>query len=82
MLALTPLRPASSHPGDAAAAIDLDLAALGEATSGCGWFDSSWELRQGLAISELPASELAVAALWFPALAVAVPDLAPSAHWQ
>ena len=35
------------------------------AESACGWFDSSWDLRQGLAVSELPDSELAVAALWF-----------------
>jgi len=31
----------------------------------CGWFDSSWELRQGLAVNELPEAELPVAALWF-----------------
>ena len=33
--------------------------------SGCGWFDSSWALHQGLAVSELPASDWPVAALWF-----------------
>ena len=31
----------------------------------CGWFDSSWELQQGLAVAELPDAELPVAALWF-----------------
>ena len=39
------------------------------AESACGWFDSSWELRQGLAVSELPDSDMAVAALWFHSLA-------------
>ncbi len=37
----------------------------------CGWFDSSWALRQGLAVRELPDSDGAAAALWFPALASA-----------
>jgi hypothetical protein len=31
----------------------------------CGWFDSSWELQQGLAVAELPEAELAAVALWF-----------------
>ncbi len=31
----------------------------------CGWFESSWDLQQGLAVSELPDSDGAVAALWF-----------------
>lgn len=35
----------------------------------CGWFDSSWALRQGLAVSELPDSDGTVAALWFAGLA-------------
>ncbi|OGA99434.1 MAG: hypothetical protein A3E25_17895 [Burkholderiales bacterium RIFCSPHIGHO2_12_FULL_69_20] len=35
----------------------------------CGWFESSWALRQGLAVSELPDSDSAVAALWFAELA-------------
>lgn len=39
------------------------------AESACGWFESSWELRQGLHVSELPDSDLAVAALWFAGLA-------------
>ncbi len=33
----------------------------------CGWFESSWELQHGLAVSELPDSDAALAALWFPA---------------
>lgn len=35
----------------------------------CGWFDSSWALQQGLAVSELPDSDGTVAALWFAELA-------------
>ncbi len=34
--------------------------------SGCGWFDSSWALHQGLSVTELPDSDGVVAALWFP----------------
>ena len=49
----------------------------------CGWFDSSWALRQGLAVQELGPSELpddgTVAALWLAALAT---PAAPSAAWQ
>lgn len=41
------------------------------AAPGCGWFDSSQALRDGLAVQELPDSELPVAALWFGALAAA-----------
>ena len=37
----------------------------------CGWFESSWALRNGLAVSELPDSDGSVAALWFAALASA-----------
>lgn len=36
---------------------------------GCGWFDSSWALDQGLAVSDLPDSDGTVAALWFAQLA-------------
>ena len=35
--------------------------------TGCGWFDSSWALHQGLSVTELPDSDGVVAALWFPA---------------
>ena len=56
--------------GDAAANHALAATAtVGKAEPGeapaCGWFDSSWELRQGLAVNELPEAELPVAALWF-----------------
>lgn len=31
----------------------------------CGWFESSWDLQQGLAVCELPDLDGSVAALWF-----------------
>ena len=37
-------------------------------TPACGWFESSWDLQQGLAVSELPDRDGAAAALWFSAL--------------
>ena len=74
ILSLAPLRrpkPAVvCDAGDAAATQALvTSAAVAGAEAGdaraCGWFDSSWELRHGLAVSELPEAELPVAALWF-----------------
>jgi hypothetical protein len=76
ILSLAPLRrprPAAvCDAGDAAAQHALAAAAagaVGDAERGearsCGWFDSSWELHQGLAVNELPEAELPVAALWF-----------------
>jgi hypothetical protein len=47
-----------------------------EGAPACGWFDSSYALRQGLAVQELPDSDGTVAALWFQALAAA-PASAP-----
>jgi hypothetical protein len=44
-----------------------------DSTPVCGWFDSSWALHQGLAVTELPDSDGSVAALWFAALATAAP---------
>lgn len=38
-----------------------------EAAPECGWYESSWALRQGLAVSELADSDGTVAALWFAA---------------
>lgn len=35
----------------------------------CGWFESSWDLQQGLRVSEWPDSDGPVAALWFATLA-------------
>ena len=74
LLSLAPLRrprPAlACDAGDAAAVQALAAtkapapADTGDARA-CGWFESSWELRQGLAVNELAESELSVAALWF-----------------
>ena len=49
-----------------------------DAGPACGWFESSWALRQGLAVQELGASDLpdpdgTLAALWFAALATPQP---------
>ena len=76
ILSLAPLRrprPAvACDAGDTAAsparaastAVAVDCADAGDARA-CGWFDSSWDLRQGLAVNELAETELPVAALWF-----------------
>ena len=39
----------------------------------CGWFESSWELQHGLAVSDLPDTDALLAALWFPARRAGVP---------
>lgn len=52
-------------PLGAAAAV-VALPPLAEARS-CGWFESSWELQHGLAVSDLPDTDAVLAALWFPA---------------
>ena len=87
LLSLAPLRRAKPavvcDAGDAAAthalATSAASAAAGRAEPGnvraCGWFDSSWELRHGLAVNELPEAELPVAALWFAEL---MPVLLPA----
>ena len=59
--------------------------ATDDASPACGWFESSWALRQGLAVQELGASELpdtdgTLAALWFAALGA--PAGAASGRWQ
>jgi hypothetical protein len=78
LLTLAPLRRATLSPardaGDAAATRALAEAAPAGADSldearACGWFDSSWELSQGLAVDELPEMDVTVAALWFAELA-------------
>ena len=84
ILSLAPLRrprPAVvCDAGDAAAtfALAASTAAVACADAGdaraCGWFDSSWELRQGLAVNELAEAELPLAALWFAEL---MPALLP-----
>ncbi len=55
---------ASPEVPAAPASADKLTPALAE-RAGCGWFDSSWDLHQGLAVTELPASDWPVAALWF-----------------
>ena len=44
-------------------AVDVDLQA--PASADCGWYASSFDLRQGLAVSELVDSDGSLAALWF-----------------
>jgi len=43
-----------------------DLLVSAEAPIECGWYESSWDLRHGLSVRELPGDDLA--ALWFPVL--------------
>ena len=71
-LSLAPMRRTAPLPlidaGDAAATTALAEAPVPPVAAEprcCGWFDSSWELQQGLAVNELPDSEGTVAALWF-----------------
>lgn len=67
-----PSRSALARAAEAAGnAIDAapEAPAVDEQARACGWFESSWALRQGLAVSELPDSDGAVAALWFAELA-------------
>jgi len=63
--------PAATPPaGMAGGPVSADSAG---ATAACGWFESSWDLQQGLAVSELPDRDGAAAALWFSALDGACP---------
>lgn len=94
ILSLAPLRRMSPttpvDAGDAAARQALAAGAAPvvmavaepDAAPACGWFDSSWELQQGLAVSELPEAELPVAALWFAQLMPALLPAQPSAWLQ
>ena len=63
-------QPDGSHRASAATgatgATDAALPLLAEARA-CGWFESSWELQQGLAVSDLPDADDGLTALWFPA---------------
>ena len=64
---------AAEHDAPTAAAGDdpegdaIDKAPVPEADAGCrcGWFDSSLDLRQGLAVSELADPDWTVMVLWF-----------------
>jgi len=76
LLSLAPMRRPMPLPlvdaGDAAANTALAEAPVPPVAAEprcCGWFDSSWELLNGLAVDELPDSEGTVAALWFAELA-------------
>lgn len=54
-----------------------------EGTPGCGWYESSFVLRQGLHVSELDDSDGSVAALWSAALRAAdQPGAWPAAALQ
>ena len=56
--------PLARHPAALAEANTPEGADAPDSRS-CGWFESSWDLQQGLAVSELPDSDSAVLALWF-----------------
>ena len=56
--------PLARHPA-ALAEADTPEGADAPDSRSCGWFESSWDLHQGLAVSELPDSDSAVLALWF-----------------
>lgn len=60
--------PTPATPLPAGVAAPAPDAAL-PADPGCGWFESSWDLQQGLRVSEWPDSDGPVAALWFATLA-------------
>ena len=50
----------------AASAVETAAVAAGAAEPGaCGWFDSSLDLRQGLAVSEVRDTDWTVLVLWF-----------------
>jgi len=65
----TSIRPhQSAHPGISRVQADQGDASADDAGAACGWYESSFALRQGLAVSELPDSDGSLAALWFAAL--------------
>ena len=51
--------PLARHPA-ALAEADTPEGADAPDSRSCGWFESSWDLQQGLAVSELPDSDSAV----------------------
>lgn len=70
-LALAQAADRAAHQADTALAGAAAGAASADnpcGTPACGWFESSWDLQQGLAVSELPDRDGAAAALWFSAL--------------
>jgi hypothetical protein len=75
-LALAQAADRAAHQADTSfAGVAAGLLPAGSvgATPACGWFESSWDLQQGLAVSELPDRDGAAAALWFSALDGAYP---------
>ena len=60
--------PTPATPLPAGVAAQAPDAAL-PAGPGCGWFESSWDLQQGLRVSEWPDSDGPVTELWFATLA-------------
>lgn len=60
-------QPAPARCDAAGARVVVVVVPLAAEAPACGWFESSWELQHGLAVSELPDSDAALAALWFPA---------------
>jgi hypothetical protein len=54
--------PSVQPPADGIAVTVVDRV---PAAADCGWYESSFALRQGLAVSELDDSDGSVAALWF-----------------
>ena len=75
-LALAQAADRAAHQADLSPAggpAGLAFAGSAGAAPACGWFESSWDLQQGLAVSELPDRDGAAAALWFSALDGACP---------
>ena len=60
--------PCADVPRAAALPADVPAQAALPAGPACGWFESSWDLQQGLRVSEWPDSDGPVAALWFATL--------------
>lgn len=73
--------PACTVGAAAAAAPAVALPLEAEARS-CGWFESSWELQHGLAVSDLPDTDALLAALWFPAWCGGVAAVAAASRLQ
>ena len=60
-----PLPEVALQPAVPAAAAAAAAAAVLPEASACGWFDSSLDLRQGLAVSEMAEPDWTVLVLWF-----------------
>lgn len=56
------IQPSPELPSAAADQAAIEALLADEPGSRCGWFESSYELSQGLEVSELP--DATVAALW------------------